>query len=705
MTPAAAPGGLTVSEKAAQPRWSGHELFAALDLSRPGLEAVQTAAEGGRWTAAKRALLAYMRQRRGPRYAFNWWQRRPGFPQRADIERAEKVCQHIFIGFAIGAYPEHRLGRRVDWAASPFGDREWAWCLNRHFYWKTLGQAYWDTDNEKYAREFVNQMTDWVRRCPPVTDGTHNASATWRTIEAGIRMGMTWPAAYQYFLHSPSLTGNAHAMMLASMVDHARHLAQSPTGNNWLIMECNGLAHVGVLFPEFREAEEWRGIAYQRLEEELTRQVYPDGCQVELSTAYHQVCIVNFSLAYELARRNGLSVSREYLKRLETLYEASMYLLKPNLWHPALSDADVYYERKRPEGRQLVEPAGALKLGAKMFGRPDFRYVATQGKRGRPPAQTSRAFPWAGYYVMRSGYVPTARYLVFDAGPYGAAHQHEDMLSFEAHAYGDTVIVDPGRHAYAMTPWRAYFLTTASHNTALVDGQGQNRAGQPPGERRWLADGPHDGNWHSDNRCDYVTGTYDQGYGLDRDRTVSHHRHVLFVKPDYWVVFDCFEGEGEHTIETLFHFPPVPAELGPDGRVTTRSRSRANVCVAPAALDGVEVRIVSGQHDPIQGWVSPLYNVAEPAPVAIYRFRGALPAAFGYVVYPLPRGRRDQIEVEVLPVERPAGACKRAVAMRVVTPGRRDVVLMSHGVRGEITFARRRVGRRWALFSRRSKAG
>ena len=46
------------------------------------------------------------------------------------------------------------------------------------------------------------------------------------------------------------------------------------------------------------------------------------------------------------------------------------------------------------------------------------------------PTETSHAFPYSGHYVMRSGWDKDATYLLFDAGPFGAGHQHEDKLHF-----------------------------------------------------------------------------------------------------------------------------------------------------------------------------------------------------------------------------------------------------------------------------------
>ena len=54
-------------------------------------------------------------------------------------------------------------------------------------------------------------------------------------------------------------------------------------------MEMNGLAQIGILYPQFRLAGEWLKQAYESLEEELGRQIYPDGFQYELATNYHDV--------------------------------------------------------------------------------------------------------------------------------------------------------------------------------------------------------------------------------------------------------------------------------------------------------------------------------------------------------------------------------------------------------------------------------
>ena len=100
-----------------------------------------------------------------------------------NVTRAEKVMEHLFDGYHLGA--------DIDWESNkydpeePAFTREWTYGLNRFPQWRILGQAYWQTGDEKYAREWIAQMRDWVEDNPYLLFGTGNSTLTWRTIEAG----------------------------------------------------------------------------------------------------------------------------------------------------------------------------------------------------------------------------------------------------------------------------------------------------------------------------------------------------------------------------------------------------------------------------------------------------------------------------------------------------------------------------------------
>ena len=72
------------------------------------------------------------------------------------------------------AFPEGR----IDWLFNPTGkgtpfNPEWTWQLNRMYFWGALARAYEATGDERYAKAFVRQFTDWFAqtggRSPPIS--------------------------------------------------------------------------------------------------------------------------------------------------------------------------------------------------------------------------------------------------------------------------------------------------------------------------------------------------------------------------------------------------------------------------------------------------------------------------------------------------------------------------------------------------------
>jgi hypothetical protein len=220
----------------------------------------------------------------------------------------------------------------------------------------------------------------------------------WRPIEAGIRLYTAWFPCYNHFINSPEFTPEFHIMMLRSMVDHARflrrfytrHVSYFNVSPNWGLMESNGLAHMGILLPEFKESEDWRNTALSRFEEQVRMQILPDGMHVERCTGYHLVCTFCILQIAELALLNGFKVSQTWLNNLEKMINYVLYMMKPHGVYPMLSDADesdVIGERasyglwEDINNLNMLEDSNdlryVLKAGARLFNRPDMLYVAT----------------------------------------------------------------------------------------------------------------------------------------------------------------------------------------------------------------------------------------------------------------------------------------------------------------------------------------
>ena len=564
------------------------------------------------------------------------------------IEEADRVCDHIFT---FVGHPPQQLGSELAWNEDPVDYDQWAISFNRHFHWISLAKAYEATDDEKYAKEFVEQLRSWIAAMP-VEIGDRWVQAGWATegrmslsLDAGIRMGQTWVHAFYAFLRSPHFTDADVIAMVKAFHEHALYLMDPVhfrSFSNWGVMEANGLYHIGVYFPEFTESSSWRETAMRRLRQEIDLQVYPDGAQIELTSGYHHVSLRNFVLAYEAARHNDLEVPPDYLAGLERMYHYSLYVSFPDLRMPAVNDSDEY------------PILSAMREAHEYFpDRSDFTWVATEGASGTPLDPSSTAFPYAGHFVMRSGWDPDDPCLFFDGGPYGYAHQHEDKLNVILYGHGRILIQDPGNYQYDTSEWRTYMLSTWSHNTITVDGQGQQRKGRP--KQDYVIDGPLPHTWVSQPDFDYASAAYDDGYGPDVDRTVTHRRSIMFLKPDLWIVTDLLtpSDDAEHEYESPFIFDAESA-TAENLVASSASSDLPGAAILAIAPPGTDLRIAVGERDPIRGWAPPSGDKTQcvPTPTAVYRFSGSGSLAITYVVTPVPPGESSRVvSASAIPAE------------------------------------------------------
>lgn len=588
------------------------QVFDLLNLDYPGLESVKAAVQLGVYDTATEALIQYYKSRKQPRWYTDELERCLWVFQ--DDASPDDVLARKFTLLLKTA----QLSHQIDWKANPFGDREWAWILNRHQFFQTLVKAYQCTGDEKYPAGFNEIIADWIIRCPVPAQAANN-SAEWRTIEAGIRMMSSWPIAWHMFQNSPSFTAHTRMLMLKSFAEHADYLMKFPTGGNWTLTENNGLLHVGVLFPEFKDAPEWRATAVKRLVQEMRNQVYPDGAQFELTTSYHNVSLFNFLQPVILKRfADDVNFPPEYYDGLRRMMQFNMGIMRPDGFWPMINDSDLDTVQNN-----VIKPA--IVLGANEV--PELKSILSM-----KPAEKSTFFPYAGIICMRTGSKPQDLYLMMDAGPYGAGHQHEDKLNLEVYAYGRPLVIDPGRYSYHVG---GPFRMASAHNVILVDGMGQNRFSTD--RNRWIVREPASGiRCTTTEEFDYAEGVYDEGFGSHNDMSVAHIRKIFFVKPEYWIVVDVLTGQGTHQTDELWHFTPGPLETG-EGYARSAVVDSANLAIVSS--DAGAVRVVRGEETPVLGYVSYRYNEREPSPTAVFSRKVEMPAVFETVLYPSPAGK------------------------------------------------------------------
>ncbi len=567
-----------------------------MNLDYPGLETVKLNVERSDFNNAKKEYVTYLKNRTTSKWYFNWRDFAPQKGYKIQPQILEYANRHVNNELlAHGTW--YQYGDTIDWTEDHSYDHydEWLWQLNIHYCWVNLADAYWATGNEKYAKAFVRQLNSWIDQCSSLSHYWNGVGSVWRPLDAGQRMQNNWPTLLYRFFASPSFDGESIIKMVKSFYQHAVHLKNHPTANNWLTLEMSGLYIVGGLFPEFKDADNWRSFAVNKLYEEEQKLFYPDGAEIELTPSYHAVSLSSMITVYRFAELNGYVLPEGFISRLEGAYECFIKLMMPDGLMPAINDSGWMSSRK------YILEASDLFPRNKVF-----KYFATNGKEGVPPSYTSIWMPWAGWYVMRSGWGKDDFYALFEVGPYGSAHQHEDKLSFILYAYGSRLIIESGYYSYDQSEWRKYALSARGHNVARVDGKDQNRYAYIKNRDSLVCSQPLNNIWITNKEYDYGEGTYTEGFGPESDKTVVHGRSLRFEKNKYWVITDTFipSDSGEHSYDTWFHFPTPSYGIDDNsGVVYSNASNEANIAIVALDKNAI-VSVIRGQYSPeLQGWL------------------------------------------------------------------------------------------------------
>jgi len=95
---------------------------------------------------------------------------------------------------------------------------------------------------------------------------------------------------------------------------------------------------------------------------------------------------------------------------------------------------------------------------------------------------------------------------------------------------------------------------------------------------------------------------------------ISHRRALFFWKPGALVVVDLLDGTGEVTVDQHWHLSEyVDLSINADP-IEFRTPS-TRVYAISSDDPQLSRKVLSGEKDPIQGWISPCYGVKGPAPV------------------------------------------------------------------------------------------
>jgi uncharacterized heparinase superfamily protein len=518
------------------------------------------------------------------------------------------------------------------------------WELSRCQHFAALGQAYWLTADERYAREFTSQVDDWIAR------NRWAYGVNWACAMDVALRAVSWIWALHFFAGAEACASTAfRSRFLRSLFLHgefiATHLESSDVNGNHYLCDGVGLVFLGVLFAGGRKGDRWLSLGRSIVVDEIARQTSADGVDFEQSTAYQRLVLEAFATAYVLLRAAGERVPDEAWHRLQRMMDYVEAYTKPDGSVPLIGDADD--GRIQKLGPQpLNDHRYLLSTGATLFDRPDFKRTASrfweesfwllgpaeQRRFDRLPVETasirSRGFPDGGMFVLRS----ERAHVIVDCAEVGmrgrGGHGHNDILSFELWLDGVNWITDCGAYLYtASREWRNRFRSTEFHNTIQVDGEELNRFLGP--NALWQL------HYDAVPTAAAITSTLDEdsfrgGHrGFERlpDPVIVTRQIVLRRDRSSVAITDCLAGRGGHEIVSRFHLDPSVVAESFHGGVRLSSRGRMLACridADPSFTMSIEA-----------SWVSPRYGVKQPASVIVCRGIAAVPLTLSYTFTPL----------------------------------------------------------------------
>lgn len=490
-----------------------------------------------------------------------------------------------------------------DWTANPSRDIEWLILLHKFYYAPALGREWQRTGDSRYLDKWIELTDSWIDQ----------VRVDFLPSDVAGRRLQNWVSAWHYFAGVRELPAGFRERFLASVAAQTDWLATHLTpARNHRTLELLALFMVAMAFPDLSKSAGWSTFARQAITDNLLTDLRADGVHCEQSTDYHHIVLRNALYFRRLASLNGIQMPEAFDRQLRKALDFALHVQRPDGIIPSLSDGD------------SASFLNLLEEGAAIFGDQTYRWAATRGRTGHPPAERIKAFPEGGYYIIRSGWGVTEpfgreRYLVFDCGPLGEGnHGHFDLLGFELYGVGKPLIVDPGRYTYdesGPVNWRAAFRGTACHNTVSVDGRNQTRyefhkrkfkIRGPAPRYELLGFGSRDG-------YDFVLGRAESA-----EYEVVHDREIRFLDGGWRVlVVDDLLSSSEHRYVQTF-------QLSPDAQGRTRQSADGGSVAAPhLTLRSLSSAAPAARCSIEDGWVSPEYGVKVAAPVVRFHQTGA----------------------------------------------------------------------------------
>lgn len=450
-----------------------------------------------------------------------------------------------------------KVGKNVNWRTDPYHNRSWSMVFHSLRWMGRLVADYETTGEAAYLTRATEIAKDWVTDNP--RRGGPNASPyAWQEHPIALRA----PALV-------CLSKHVNAPWLSrSLAEHAAMLSDPKLyekGHNHGIDQDIALLGIGCRYGNGT----WSGLAVKRLTETVKLDVDSQGALREQAPRYAIYVHERLSVAMDRIKACGRKVPGEITRRWQSLEDFISHSTQPGGFMVPIGD-----------GGADVRPVGY-----------------------DHPKQTVRVFGNGYVYGRTAWEKPESAFYSIRFGPGQKYHGHEDHLGVTYYAQGHDVLVDVGFHSYENTGYRRWTMSTEAHNTPAVAGAAFRGGTATKLSRSSIGD---------DRQSYRLT---DRAYGVPRTRSVlvNHEQDVM-------AVLDTVPKGAKVT--NLWHLASELSVVSDGGgQVVVKDKAGWKATLVQVSMPSCKpvsgLKVVRGQSNPYQGWVSPAYLQKQPAPTVV----------------------------------------------------------------------------------------
>jgi hypothetical protein len=361
---------------------------------------------------------------------------------------------------------------------------------------------------------------------------------------------------------APTLVRLLNRMWLEYMSDALQYGRNMSTARRIMFDNFHNL-RIAVSFPEFKGSRYCIRETVRTVESLPMLSLMPDGCDVHDSRNYNKGTPEYVQKIYTMVHHAPAApqwVGQQWLDDQFQYMEQQASFIIRELW---VTGGYPHWGLLHPESGVFIGPSPYLRRYVPAaFADPDNAKIICnifgEGQGGAPRFK-SDAFPYAGFYCVRSGWSKQDQWLYMPSTRPVSSVTHPDNNGISLYAYGRHLLANTGT-ATPVTVDGCSQISDGSYRAAPESYRHDifravyGRAGSANAYRTPLAR-----RWHTSEFFDVLEGDYGGPFARTVPNVfiddVSHERQILFArKLGLWIVTDRLKSPTRHSYEWVWPF-------------------------------------------------------------------------------------------------------------------------------------------------------